>query len=79
MRKISFTFQSGNGIETAEVRFPPTPRPDFQSCGVFAFAKSGSVLVNAIVRQLMAEVRVPVFDWPEVWLRAGYRHRQCPM
>lgn len=71
MRKISFTFQSGNGIETAEVRFPPTPRPDFQSCGVFAFAKSGSVLVNAIVRQLMAEVSVPVFDWPEVWYARG--------
>jgi hypothetical protein len=71
MKDITFTFQSGDGIETAEVRFPPTPRPDFPSCGVFAFAKSGSVLVNAIVRQLMTEVRVPVFDWPEAWYARG--------
>jgi sulfotransferase family protein len=67
MKNVTFTFQSGDGIETIEVCFPPTPRPDFPSCGVFAFAKSGSVLVNAIVRELMAEVGVPVIDWPEVW------------
>ena len=68
MQNITVTFQSGDGIETTEVFVPPTPRSDFPSCGVFAFAKSGSVLVNAIVRELMAEVGVPVIDWPE----AGY-------
>lgn len=71
MQNITVTFQSGDGIETTEVFVPPTPRSDFPSCGVFAFAKSGSVLVNAIVRELMAEVGVPVIDWPEAWYARG--------
>jgi hypothetical protein len=71
MTAITYTFQSGDHIETAKARFPPTLRPEFPSCGVFAFAKSGSVLVNAIVRELMTEVGVPVIDWPEVWYARG--------
>jgi hypothetical protein len=71
MKNVMFTFQSGDGVETAEEHFPESPRPDFPSCGVFAFAKSGSVLVNAIVRGLMAEVGVPVIDWPELWHGRG--------
>ena len=68
---FAYTFQSGDDVETATVNFPPTSRPDFPSCGVFAFAKSGSVLVNAIVRDLMAEVGIPVISWPEIWYQMG--------
>jgi hypothetical protein len=71
MKTITYTFQSGDRVETADVDIPETPRPDFPSCAVFAFAKSGSVLVNAIARQLMAEFRVPVIDWPAIWYAHG--------
>jgi len=71
MNTIAFTFQSGDGVEIAKAHIPPTPRPDFPSCGVFAFPKSGSTLVNAIVRDLMAETNVPVIDWPELWHARG--------
>ncbi len=71
MKAVPYTFQSGDGVETAELRFPPTPSHAFPSCGVFAFAKSGSVLVNAIVHGLMAEVGVPVINWPGHWYAKG--------
>jgi hypothetical protein len=71
MKTVTYTFQSGDGVETAEAHFPVSPRPDFPSCGVFAFAKSGSVLVNAIVRELMTEVGVPIIAWSAVWYERG--------
>ena len=66
-----YTFQCGDGVETGKESIPATSRPDFHSCGVFAFAKAGSVLVNAIVRDLMAEVSVPIVDWPSIWYDGG--------
>jgi hypothetical protein len=71
MKSVTYTFQCGDNVETDQADIPKTPRPEFPSCAVFAFAKSGSVLVNAIVRQLMAEARIPVFDWPEIWYARG--------
>jgi hypothetical protein len=71
MTTITYTFQSGDDVETAELYLPPSPRPDFPSCGVFAFAKTGSVLVNAVVHDLMVEINVPVINWPEVWYARG--------
>jgi hypothetical protein len=71
MRTISYAFQSGDAVQKADFAFPPTSNKDFPSCGVFAFAKSGSVLVNAIVRDLMAAASVPVIDWPAVWYWQG--------
>jgi len=71
MTAIRYTFQCGDNPQSAEAHIPPTSRPDFPSCGVFAFAKAGSVLVNAIVRGLMAEVGVPLIDWPELWHGRG--------
>jgi hypothetical protein len=38
--------------------------PDFPSFFLFAFPKSGSVLVNALVRDLLTECGVPVIDLP---------------
>jgi hypothetical protein len=71
MRTISYAFQSGDAVQKADFAFPPASNKDFPSCGVFAFAKSGSVLVNAIVRDLMAAASVPVIDWPAVWYWQG--------
>jgi hypothetical protein len=71
MAKISYTFQSDNAVETAEYSFPAPSRASFPSCGVFSFAKSGSVLVNAIVRDLMSAADIPVIDWPALWHELG--------
>jgi hypothetical protein len=68
---VKFTYQSGNRVETAEINLPPTASPDFPSCGIFAFAKSGSVLVNSVVRDLMGEVGIPVVDWATIWYERG--------
>jgi hypothetical protein len=38
--------------------------PDFPSFFLFAFHKSGSVLVNALVRDLLTECGVPLIDLP---------------
>jgi hypothetical protein len=71
MHDVIYTFQSGDNVETATARLPVSPRPDFESCGIFAFPKSGSVLVNAIVSDLMAEAGIAVMDWPQIWFTQG--------
>ncbi len=62
--KISFSFQDGDQLGTREFELPESARPDFQSCFVFALAKSGSVLVNAIVESVMRKWGVSVVDIP---------------
>jgi hypothetical protein len=47
--------------------------PDFPSLFLFAFAKSGSVLVNSLVRNLLTECGVPLIDLPTHLLRGGPR------
>lgn len=68
---ISYTFQAGDVVERSEVELPSTSRPELPSCGVFSFAKAGSVLVNEIVRDMMAAAGVGVIDWPTVLIQAG--------
>jgi hypothetical protein len=63
-RKIPFTFQDGDKVSGGEFELPESSRPDFPSCFVFAFPKTGSMLVNAIVRSVMQEWGVPVIDVP---------------
>jgi hypothetical protein len=68
---FTYTYQSGDSVETAEVRFPPTSRPDFPSCAIFACAKSGSVLVNAVTHELMADAGIPTIDLPSMLYEQG--------
>jgi hypothetical protein len=69
--KIPFTFQGGDQIGSGDFELPESSRPDFHSCFVFAFAKSGSVLVNAIVQSVMSEYGVPVIDVPTQLYQQG--------
>jgi len=71
MKPVSYTFQSDDAIQGETFELPDTSNPHFPSCGVFAFPKSGSVLVNAVVRDLMAAVDVPVVDWAGHWFERG--------
>jgi Sulfotransferase domain len=71
MRRISYSYQDGTDVQQATFTFPESPKPDFVSCGLFAFAKSGSVLANAIIADLMAAAQVPVVDWPTSWHGQG--------
>jgi sulfotransferase family protein len=61
--KIPFTYQDGDRVGDGHFEVPKSSRYDFQSCFVFAFPKSGSVLVNAIVQSVMSEWGVPVVDF----------------
>ena len=68
---FTYTYQSGDSVETAEVRLPPTSRSDFPSCAIFACAKSGSVLVNAVTRELMTDAGIPTVDLPSMLYEQG--------
>jgi hypothetical protein len=59
---VKYYYQNGEAIGEGGIEVPESPRQDFRSCFVFAFAKSGSVLVNAIVDDLMKECRIPIVD-----------------
>ena len=61
--KIPFTFQDGDQVASVEFEISQSPRLDFPSCFVFAFAKSGSVLINSVVQSVMSEWGVPVVDF----------------
>jgi hypothetical protein len=69
--KIPFTFQGGDQIGSGDFEVPESSRPEFHSCFVFAFAKSGSVLVNAIVQSVMSEYGVPIIDIPTQLYQQG--------
>lgn len=66
-------YQYQNGLELSEqyLEIPHSSRLDFDSCYIFALAKSGSVFLNAIVTDLMKEVGVPVIDMPAHLFRSG--------
>jgi hypothetical protein len=61
---VPFSFQNGDKLGSGDFVLPKSSRPDFPSCFVFAFPKSGSVLVNAIIQTVMNEWDVPVVDVP---------------
>jgi hypothetical protein len=69
--KIPFTFQGGDQIGCGAFEVPESSRLDFRSCFVFAFPKSGSVLVNAIVQSVMNDWGVPVIDVPTQLYQQG--------
>ena len=69
--KVPFTFQDGDKVGSGDLDAPESSRPDFRSCFVFAFPKSGSVLVNALVQSVMSEWGVPVIDVPTQLYQQG--------
>jgi hypothetical protein len=69
--KVPFTFQDGDKVGSGDFDAPESSRPDFGSCFVFAFPKSGSVLVNALVQSVMSEWGVPVIDVPTQLYQKG--------
>ena len=69
--KVPFTFQDGDKVGSGDLDAPESSRPDFPSCFVFAFPKSGSVLINAVVRSVMSEGGVPIVDFPTQLYRQG--------
>jgi hypothetical protein len=58
------TYQDGLKLAERVIEIPATPDPAFSSCYVFAFPKSGSVLLNNITHALMGEIGIPIVDIP---------------
>ena len=58
------TYQNGLTLAERVIEIPATPHPEFSSCYVFAFPKSGSVLLNNITHALMRETGIPIVDIP---------------
>ncbi len=69
MTRISYQ----NGLKLSErfIEIPPTQCPTFSSCYLFAFPKSGSVLLNNIAAALMKEIGVPMVDIPAFYFMSG--------
>lgn len=62
---IDYSYLDGVEVKRGTIVVPASSSvPDFPSCFVFAFHKSGSVLVNALVRDLLTEYGVPLIDLP---------------
>jgi len=49
----------------------PAPKPDFSSFFIFSAHKSGSTLLNKIVRDLCSAAKIPTIDFPTAFFRAG--------
>jgi hypothetical protein len=77
--QIPYTYQAGEQVRRGSIELPASDRAGFRSCFVFAFPRSGSVLVNNVVTALAAECDVPAFDVPGHFHAAGidFNHWQC--
>ena len=60
----TLSFQDGSTFKECFIEVEREGCPNFDSCYVLAFPKSGSVLLNAMSAVLMAETGVPCVDLP---------------
>jgi hypothetical protein len=64
-RAVDYNYLDGDHVKCGTIAIPANScLPDFPSFFLFAFPKSGSVLVNALVRDLLTECGVPIIDLP---------------
>jgi hypothetical protein len=64
-RTIDYSYLDDVEVKRGAITIPANSSlPDFPSFFLFAFYKSGSVLVNALVRDLLTECGVPLIDLP---------------
>ncbi|ODA68659.1 Sulfotransferase domain protein [Methyloligella halotolerans] len=66
------------GEDRVVFSLPPTRRPDFTSVTAFALNKSGSVLLNHILRDLCAYLDVPFVAISEEFFKAGVKLQEAP-
>jgi hypothetical protein len=67
----TFMYQDGSVIRQGSIHIPPTSHPNFESCYLFAFPKSGSTLINNLTIGLMEEAGVPIIDLPSQLFVSG--------
>jgi hypothetical protein len=64
-KAVDYGYVDGVEVKRGTIAIPANSSlPDLPSFFLFAFPKSGSVLVNALVRDLLAECGVPLIDLP---------------
>jgi hypothetical protein len=71
LRQLNYTYQDGDAIKTGTIAIPPTSVPEFRSFFLFSFMKSGSVLVNNVVREILKDRGIPTFDIPSHLFEVG--------
>ena len=70
--RIDYTYLDGDVVKPGVIAIPASgSMPDFPSFFLFAFVKSGSVLVNSLVRDLLTECDVPLIDLPKHLFERG--------
>lgn len=68
----------GGGEERVVFTLPPTDRRDLQSVTAFALNKSGSVLLNNVLEDLCAYLRLPFITISGVFFKSGLPLDQAP-
>lgn len=71
-RHADFELELASG-ERLSVRCPVVDRPKSRRSFVFAFHKSGSVLLNGMIDDLCRFAKVPVLNLPEILFRKGVK------
>jgi Sulfotransferase domain len=70
-RTLNYSYQDGDAVKAGAVQIPATSLPDFRSFFLYSFFKSGSVLVNNIVREILKDHGIPMFDIPSHLFERG--------
>jgi hypothetical protein len=69
---IDYTYLDGDAVKRGTITIPPSGSvPDFSSFFLFAFAKSGSSLVNTLVGELLTECGVSLISLPDHLFERG--------
>lgn len=68
---VTISYQDSLRVAQTFIDIPETPQPSFPSCYAFAFVKSGSVLLNNLIRGLMEIAGLPVIDLPVLCFSKG--------
>jgi hypothetical protein len=71
-KRIDYTYLDGDAVKSGTMTIQTIVSiADFSSFFLLAFVKSGSVLVNALVRDLLTECGVPLIDLPAYLFERG--------
>jgi hypothetical protein len=76
---VSCSFQSVENPVSLTIDIPETGRPDFPSCFAFGVAKSGTVMFNNIIDEIMRDHKIPVVNVAAEMFAKGFSfyHVQC--
>lgn len=68
---LNYTYQDGDAVKIGTMEIPVTSMPEFRSFFLLSFFKSGSVLVNNVVGDILKDRGIPTLDIPSHLFQLG--------